>query len=395
MWDLNGKAGRLKRANLGPECTADRGPSKLWPRVYLLGVAKAGSTALSTSLFGHPRLCKSSRAAGAPAFMDKEVHFFDKQYRKGSKYYLERFRTSSDCQKKGIFKKGNNVTGVDATPGYIGKPKSLVMMKKMIPECIHKDLRFILVLREPLSRDLSWFNHLRQRNEPKSQKKENQKQYERYLERNIKSYPSTSDKNILYRGRYVEQLEQFWRLFPRNQTLVFSYETLVDHYADSLRRVAEFLKIDEGPLLKGENEEQNAREFGGKLSVSDLPKELCEQGRKFFEESNRLTTNRHVFFLCFFFYAFPPLFSPLISPQFVVFLVLFFEASKLFEESNTLTTIRRFFSFSFLYFFHALVPFLCPLQAFRGAHKVVHKHRNESPETNITPSPPPFFSHRF
>eukprot|EP00961_Rhodomonas_salina_P103089 1386192-Rhodomonas_salina.1 len=35
-------AGRLKRANLGPECTADRGPSKLWPRVYLLGVAKAG-----------------------------------------------------------------------------------------------------------------------------------------------------------------------------------------------------------------------------------------------------------------------------------------------------------------------------------------------------------------
>lgn len=218
--------------------------------------------------------------------MDKEVHFFDKQYRKGSKYYLERFRTSSDCQKKGIFKKGNNVTGVDATPGYIGKPKSLVMMKKMIPECIHKDLRFILVLREPLSRDLSWFNHLRQRNEPKSQKKENQKQYERYLERNIKSYPSTSDKNILYRGRYVEQLEQFWRLFPRNQTLVFSYETLVDHYADSLRRVAEFLKIDEGPLLKRENEEQNAREFGGKLSVSDLPKELCEQGRKFFEESN-------------------------------------------------------------------------------------------------------------
>eukprot|EP00961_Rhodomonas_salina_P028360 382907-Rhodomonas_salina.1 len=36
-----------------------------------------------------------------------------------SKYYLERFRTSSDCQKKGIFKKGNNVTGVDATPGTL------------------------------------------------------------------------------------------------------------------------------------------------------------------------------------------------------------------------------------------------------------------------------------
>ena len=47
-------------------------------------------------------------------------------------------------------------------------------------------------------------------------------------------------------GRYGEQLEHLYRLFPREQVLVFRYRDLVDRPAETLDRICPFLGVTPG-----------------------------------------------------------------------------------------------------------------------------------------------------
>eukprot|EP00286_Rhodomonas_abbreviata_P014137 CAMPEP_0181317656 /NCGR_PEP_ID=MMETSP1101-20121128/16589_1 /TAXON_ID=46948 /ORGANISM="Rhodomonas abbreviata, Strain Caron Lab Isolate" /LENGTH=246 /DNA_ID=CAMNT_0023425073 /DNA_START=1337 /DNA_END=2074 /DNA_ORIENTATION=+ len=134
-----------------------------WPRVFLLGVQKAGTSSLSTVLLQHPQICggiHSQRYDGEGNLRAaKEQHFFGVSGVGHGKAYLRRYAANPDCQV--LERVDTPVFGFDGTPSMICDQQAQKQMKKLIPAEIHDELRFIVVLREPVARDLAWHNHRR------------------------------------------------------------------------------------------------------------------------------------------------------------------------------------------------------------------------------------------
>jgi hypothetical protein len=77
--------------------------------VLLVGVQKAGSTAVSKWLFSLKSTCKAQRFDNEPAYFWKEVHFFDnqEQFKHGKEFYA---RQIEHCSSSDLV--------IDATPDY-------------------------------------------------------------------------------------------------------------------------------------------------------------------------------------------------------------------------------------------------------------------------------------
>ena len=110
--------------------------NKKLPDFLCVGVEKCGTTTLYDLLKQHP---------GIGLSIDKETHFFNSNWDKGIKWYQEKFSHSSDsCQVIG-----------EITPAYH-------RFKEVIPrikQSLKKDLKIILMLREPRQRAFSHYIH--------------------------------------------------------------------------------------------------------------------------------------------------------------------------------------------------------------------------------------------
>lgn len=117
------------------------------PNILLVGAQKAGTSAVASWLFDNG-ICRSLNG--------KEVHYFDHKdkYKLGHDYYIKQFQ---HCNKGRL--------SMDATPNTL-----------IFPEKVHKtytednttasheqlqQLKIILILREPISRQLSRYNHMK------------------------------------------------------------------------------------------------------------------------------------------------------------------------------------------------------------------------------------------
>jgi len=94
-------------------------------------------------------------AFNAESGMAKEPHIFDlvesdwKKIAKEPGLYRSMYRVS-DCPQR---------TFLDATPNYIHHPGASDRLAEMLPASWVPHLRMVLSVREPIARDLSWFNH--------------------------------------------------------------------------------------------------------------------------------------------------------------------------------------------------------------------------------------------
>ncbi|KAJ1638060.1 P-loop containing nucleoside triphosphate hydrolase protein [Pavlovales sp. CCMP2436] len=126
------------------------------PSIFLLGVAKCGTT----SLFGQiralaPGLLVAKPAPGRPTWEDKEVNFFTRDYRdynKGMTAYAALFPA---CSAERLGKHA-----IDATPGYIECPAVAERIYRSYAPDLRPQLRFMAILRDPVSRLRSWFDHM-------------------------------------------------------------------------------------------------------------------------------------------------------------------------------------------------------------------------------------------
>ena len=119
------------------------------PEFMIIGAAKSGTSSLAHFLNLHPAICPSTQ---------KEVHFFDNpnNYHQGPEFYAKFFDKSADNAKL----KQNCSHFVDATPAYIRDPEIPSRLAAFFPPEILRRKKFILVLRDPTSRDCSWYNHI-------------------------------------------------------------------------------------------------------------------------------------------------------------------------------------------------------------------------------------------
>ena len=110
-------------------------PLRRVPDVVVIGAMKGGTTTLFALLAKHPDIRPSSV---------KEVHYFDTHYHLGERWYRSHFPLS----RRGL--------ALEATPRYLFDRATLGRMRALVPEA-----RLLVVLREPVGRAYSHYQHMR------------------------------------------------------------------------------------------------------------------------------------------------------------------------------------------------------------------------------------------
>ena len=169
------------------------------PDFLCLGTQKGGTTTLHRLLVQHPEVY-------LPAC--KEVHFFDQNYSAGEDWYREHFQGSQSAQRCG-----------DITPFYLFHPD--------VPERIHQLLpkaRLIVLLRDPVERAISQVFHAQRLGfEPLPVDEALAAEQGRLATGGAYSFQKHS---YFSRSLYIEQLDRYEALFPREQLLILRSEDL-------------------------------------------------------------------------------------------------------------------------------------------------------------------------
>lgn len=188
-------------------------------QLFLLGAAKAGTTALAYWLDSH-----SSIVLSRP----KEPVFFEYEYHKGIDYY---WSTYFDNRWNGEL--------------YVVDARHRNLFLPFVPHRIYDSIpnpRFLISLREPISRAYSHWWHWRSRGmealEFRAAVQENRDRLEKGMELSSDLWGSTLDpvtgtnayRTYLDSGFYVEQIVRYLDLFgPDRVKIVFFEEWTTDH----------------------------------------------------------------------------------------------------------------------------------------------------------------------
>jgi Sulfotransferase domain len=213
----------------------------------VIGAQKAGTTALYAYLRWHPGVT-------GPSW--KEVSFFDRHYARGADWYRGQFPNLLRLRLSGRRNGPRPVVG-EASPSYLFHPLAPDRVAALLP-----DVRLIALLRNPVDRALSHYQHeVSLGREPLTFEEALEREDERTrgeVDRIVADprYFSYAWWNFTYRARglYAEQLERWFAVFPRDRILVLTSEELLARTEEAYARVLEFLgaarhRLDEYPRV--------------------------------------------------------------------------------------------------------------------------------------------------
>jgi hypothetical protein len=207
--------------------------SRVLPDFLVIGAQRAGTTALYHALVRHPHIL------GAVA--DKEVHFFDLRYGDGMEAYRGAFPTRASVRRAGT---GTRVG--EATPYYLFHPAVPARVAAALP-----DARLIAVLRDPVERAWSQYRHevdlgyeTLSFSDALAHEDERLEGAAELLERDA-TVTSFAHQHHSYvaRGRYVEQLERWWSVFPRQRLLLVRAEDLFARPEEAFTQICAHLDV--------------------------------------------------------------------------------------------------------------------------------------------------------
>ena len=204
------------------------------PDFLVIGAPKAGTTALHTALAGHPALCMSPI---------KEPKFFlsdgppptrggpgDALTYREHVWKRDAYEALFDAAPAGAMRG-------ESTPLYMYDRDAMRRIRSLIP-----NVRLIAVIRDPVERAHSNWTHLWSAGlEPVGDFVGACGEEERRIGAGWASF-----WHYIGLGRYGEQLEHIFSLFPREQVYVIRYRRLVDQPAATLDGICGFLGVDQG-----------------------------------------------------------------------------------------------------------------------------------------------------
>jgi Sulfotransferase domain len=173
------------------------------PTFIHIGGQRCGTTWVHKCLAEHPQVFMAE---------PKELHFFNNQFDEGEDWYRAKF----------VPEDGQTAWG-EATPAYINREEVPGRIKAMCPEA-----RLIACLRHPIERAYSAYK------------------LKRHGDLNYETFEAAieAEPDIMERGKYAEQLERYFALFPREQILVQLYDDLVHHEKRFIREIYSHIGVD-------------------------------------------------------------------------------------------------------------------------------------------------------
>ena len=206
---------------------------RVLPDFLVIGVVRSGTTSLYHNLDQHPNIVKSAY---------DELGYFDSNFHLGLNWYRSMFPTK--FHKKKIIKKYGKFLTYDVTPFYI--------YNEMVPKRIHNvlpNIKLIAVLRNPVDRAYSNF-HLSIREsgitEPFEKIVEDEKKIIKNINKdNDEEYYKFVHDSMLARGFYAEQLERWYKIFPKEQILIIKSEELATETNKVMNEIFQFLGLKE------------------------------------------------------------------------------------------------------------------------------------------------------
>jgi hypothetical protein len=208
------------------------------PDFFIAGVPKAGTTALHAALAQHPALFMS--AVKEPKFFLTDGPPPAQGGPGDAKTYREHVWRRADYEALFEPAVAGQLRG-ESTPFYLYSQDAQRRIRDQIPGA-----RLIVVLRDPAERAHSNWTHLWSAGlDPVGDFVQACAEEQRRIEAGWAGF-------WLYTalGRYGEQLEHLYEVFPREQVLVFRYRALIENPAAALDRVCAFLGVPQGVLTE-------------------------------------------------------------------------------------------------------------------------------------------------
>jgi hypothetical protein len=254
------------------------------PDFAIIGAQKCGTTSLFSYLDEMP---------GFSGSQPKEVHYFDREdnFRKGDRWYEGHFLRRS---------RGNQLF-FEASPTYLCREHVPERLKAYNP-----DLRFILILREPISRAYSAWNMYRHWSEEgvvpwaiaNDQHGRNESPvYQTFFKNGCPSFTdyvriemdliqkgdSEDEPSLLRRGLYKQQIERYVELFGWDNVLVLGFNELKTDSESLIQKCYEFLGVScQVSESDGVKEIKNKRAYPSKIDSDDIA-----VLRDFYEKPNK------------------------------------------------------------------------------------------------------------
>jgi len=192
--------------------------NKLLPSFFVVGGQKCGTTTLHNWL-------NQERFISLPDY--KETHYFSRDYSKGINWYLNQF-TNNDY----------NIRG-EVDPSYMFFPNALERIKEDI-----KNPKFIFIFRKPIDRSYSHYLMSYSRGYEKLSFLDAIKEEKKRLKHDVDKF-SFSNHSYLLRSEYSSQIEEYYKLYEKKQSLFLKFDDLFDDKKNKLmyNDICRFLKI--------------------------------------------------------------------------------------------------------------------------------------------------------
>jgi len=210
---------------------------RVLPNFFVIGPGRTGTTSLYHYLDQHPCITKSAY---------DELGYFDDNFHLGFNWYRSLFPTKFTQQK--VESKYKKFLTYDVTPGYIRRPWAARRISSYFP-----NTKLISVLRNPVDKTYSHYIMAVNEGNEKRSFEEVIKHDLKHLENFSDSYSKKSDdyfKNVVEnsfvaRGFYLEQLDLWFKLFPKKQILVIKSEDLANRTTEVVKDIFNFLVLPE------------------------------------------------------------------------------------------------------------------------------------------------------
>lgn len=198
------------------------------PSLLIIGAMRGGTSSLFKYLGSHPDTAASLR---------KEIRFFTRYWDRGLDWYRAHFPIT------------RRRLAFEATPDYLFHPRAPLRAAEILP-----DAKLIVLLREPLARAKSHYDHmvrlgferrsfttaLEQEDEFVGEALANHDRDERIWQ------PEFLYHSYLARGHYADQLVRWLEVFPVRNFLILWSDDLFSDPDGTLNTIAQFLSIRPG-----------------------------------------------------------------------------------------------------------------------------------------------------